>query len=163
MSTPTLAVEHFQPVDDDIVGEHVPLVHGVVADVVPDAGVDNRIAGLAAEVGVDAAAHFVLDNFAALVVVVAEIVHAVDLLMTEYEFVVSVPVVAVAERGGVVAEEAEVEVDGVVVVVEEAVVVGEAAVMAEMAGVVAHVGDEFVGSVPAVELRHCWEGFLAMS
>jgi len=152
VSTPILAAEHFQPVDVDIEGEHVPPVHGVVADVVPDADADNRIAGLAAEVGVDAAAHFVLDNFAAMVVVVAEIVHAVDLLKTEYEFEASVPVVAVAERGGVAAEEAEVEVDGVVVVVEEAVVVAEAAVEAEMAGVVEHVGDEFVGSVPAVEL-----------
>lgn len=118
-------------------GEHVPLDHGVVA-VVPDAGVDNKVVGLAAEVGVGAAAHFVLHNFAAVAVVVAEIVH-VDLLMTEYESVVSVPVVAVAERGGVVAEEAEVEVDEVVVVVEEVVVVAEGAVLAE------HAGDEFVG------------------
>lgn len=119
-------------------GEHVPLDHGVVA-AVPDAGVDNKVVGLAAEVGVGAAAHFVLHNFAAVAVVVAEIVHVVDLLMTEYESVVSVPVVAVAERGGVAAEEAEVEVDGVVVVVEEVVVVAEGAVLAE------HAGDEFVG------------------
>lgn len=119
-------------------GEHVPLDHGVVADV-PDAGVDNKIVGLAAEVGVGAAAQFVLDNFAAVEVVVAEIVNVVDLLMTEYESAVSVPVVAVAERGDVAAEEAEVEVDEVVVVVEEAVVVAEGAELAE------HVGDEFVG------------------
>lgn len=118
-------------------GEHVPLDHGVVADV-PDAGVDNKIVGLAAEVGVGAAAHFVLDNFAAVEVVVAEIVH-VDLLMTEYESVVSAPVVAVAERRDVAAEEAEVEVDEVVVVVEEAVAVAEGAEQAE------HVGDAFVG------------------
>lgn len=154
-TTLILAVEHFQPVDDDIVVEHVPLVHGAVADVVPDAGVDNKIVGLAAEVAVDAAAHFVLDSFVAVVVVVAEIVHVVDLLVTEYEFVVSVPMVAVAERGVVAAEEAEVEVAGVVVVVEEAVEVAEAAVVAEMAGVVEPVVDEFVGSVLAVELRHC--------
>jgi len=84
-------------------------------------------------------AHFLLDNFFALAVVVVEIVHVVNLLMTEYEFVVSIPVVLIDEMGGMATNEAEVEVVGVVVVVKEAIMVAEVVALAE------HVGDEFVG------------------
>lgn len=74
MPTPIVVVEHFQPIVDDIGGEHVPLDHGVVVD----ACVDNKIVSLVAKAEVGVATHIVLDNFAAMMVVVDEIVHVVD-------------------------------------------------------------------------------------